>query len=166
MKNSIRILALILAALTLTLCFAACSDKNSGDSGLVFVTGGSNPVTVEIGAKADSIIESLGSWITMNSTDSCGGFSGKDYDYTYHGFSVSTTPSKDGQIICEVKLTDDSVKTPEGLYIGMSRADAEKAMKGFSSEAVGENLVYTSGGVKLQVAFRDGAVTGIIYVAA
>ena len=102
----------------------------------------------------------------MNSSDSCGGFSGKDYLYTYQGFRMSTTPAKDGQIICKVELTDDSVKTPEGLFIGMSRADAEAAMKGFKAEKVGDNLVYTSGSVKLQVVFRDGAVTGIIYVAA
>ena len=79
---------------------------------------------------------------------------------------MSTTPAKDGQIICKVELTDDSVKTPQGLYFGLSRADAEAAMKGFTAEKVGDNLVYTSGSVKLQVVFRDGAVTGIIYVAA
>jgi len=39
-------------------------------------------------------------------------------------------------------------------------------MKGFTAEKVGDNLVYTSGATKLQVVFRDGAVTGIIYVAA
>ena len=44
--------------------------------------------------------------------------------------------------------------------------DAEAAMKGFKSEKVGDNLVYTAGSVKLQVVFRDGAVSGIIYVAA
>ena len=48
----------------------------------------------------------------------------------------------------------------------MSRADAEAAMKGFKSEKVGDNLAYTAGSVKLQVVFRDGAVSGIIYVAA
>ena len=48
----------------------------------------------------------------------------------------------------------------------MSRADAEAAMKGFTAEKVGDNLVYTDGNAKLQVVFRDGAVTGIIYVAA
>ena len=102
----------------------------------------------------------------MNYTESCGGFQGKDYIYTYKGFRVSTTPAKDGQVICKIELTDDSVKTPEGLYIGMSRADVEKAMKSFTAESVGDNLAYTVGGTKLQVVFRDGSVSGIIYVAA
>ena len=57
------------------------------------------------------------------------------------------------------------VKTPEGLYIGMSRADAEAAMKGYSAETVGVNLSYTTDTVTLNVAFRDDSVSGIIYVA-
>lgn len=163
MKTTLRILTLALAVLTLTVCFSACGGKGGFDSDLVFVT--PNDVTLAIGGPADKAVTTLGDWISMNSSDSCGGFSGKDYVYTYHGFRMSTTPAKDGQIICKVELTDDSVKTPEGLYIGMSRADAEAAMKGFTSESVGDNLVYTSGETKLQVVFRDGAVTGIVYVA-
>ncbi|MBQ9151015.1 MAG: hypothetical protein IJX72_02100 [Clostridia bacterium] len=157
----IRILASLLAALTLTLCLAACGGKSGGD--LIFKT--NDGVKVVIGANADDTVDKLGNWVSMNSSDSCGGFSGKDYIYTYDGFRVSTTPAKNGQIVCKVELTDDSVKTPEGLYIGMSRKDAESAMKGFTSESVGDNLVYAADGVKLQVVFRDGAVTGIIYVA-
>ena len=164
MKTTLRILSLTLAVLALTLCFAACGDKGGSDSDLVFVT--PNGVTLTIGGPAADAVTTLGDWVSMNSSDSCGGFSGKDYLYTYHGFRMSTTPAKDGQIICKVELTDDSVKTPEGLYIGMSRADAEAAMKGFTAEQVGENLSYTVGNTKLQVVFRDGAVTGITYVLA
>lgn len=157
----IRTLACLLAILTLTLCFAACGSGSN--AGLSFKT--KNNVEIVIGADADDTISKLGNWSAQNSSDSCGGFSGKDYIYTYSGYRVSTTPSKDGQIICKIELTDDSVKTPQGLYIGMSRADAEKAMKGFTAESVGDNLVYTEGNVKLQVIFRDGTVSGIVYVA-
>ena len=163
MKTTLRILALTLALVALTLCFAACGDKGGSDTKLVFVT--PNNVTLAVGAPADKAVTTLGDWISMNSSDSCGGFQGKDYLYTYHGFRMSTTPAKDGQIICKVELTDDSVKTPQGLYIGMSRADAEAAMKGFSSEKVGDNLVYTSGSVKLQVVFRGDSISGISSVA-
>ena len=164
MKTTLRILSAAFAVLMLTLSLVACASTGKSDSGLVFTS--PTGVTIEVGAPADKAVTTLGDWISMNSSDSCGGFSGKDYVYTYHGFRMSTTPAKDGQIICKVELTDDSVKTPQGLYIGMSRADAEAAMKGFSSEKVGDNLVYTSGSVKLQVVFRDGSVSGIIYVAA
>lgn len=161
MKNVYRIVSLTLAALALTLCLVACGGGSSSKE-LVFKAKG---VDIVIGAPADNVVKGLGDWSQMNSSDSCGGFAGKDYIYTYGGFRVSTTPAKDGNIVCKVELTDDSVKTPEGLYIGMARTDAEAAMKGFSSEAVGDNLVYTAEGVKLQVIFRDGAVSGIIYVA-
>ena len=164
MKNTIiRILACLLAILTLTLCFAACGGGGkSGGGSLYFKV---KDTKVVIGADAEDTIEKLGNWSSQNSSDSCGGFSGKDYIYSYSGYSVSTTPSKNGQIVCKIELTDDSVKTPQGLYIGMSRKDAEKAMEGFTAESVGDNLVYTQGDVKLQVIFRDGSVAGIVYVA-
>ena len=164
MKTTLRILSVALAILMLSLSLAACASTGNSGSDLVFTS--PNGVTIAVGAPADKAVTSLGDWLSMNSSDSCGGFSGKDYIYTYNGFRMSTTPSKDGQIICKIELTDDSVKTPQGLYIGMSRADAEKAMKGFSSEKVSDNLVYTSGATKLQVVFRDDAVSGIVYVAA
>ncbi len=157
----IRTLACILAALALTLCFAACGGGS--DSGLYFKA--KNNVDVVIGADADDTINKLGKWSTQNSSASCGGFQGKDYIYSYSGYRVSTTPAKNGQIICKIELTDDSVQTPQGVYIGMSRADAEKAMKKFTAESVGDNLVYTEGNTKLQVVFRDGTVSGIVYVA-
>lgn len=162
MKNSLRILSVILAVLMLSVCFVACNGGASKE--LVFKT--AEGVTITVGADADPIIAQLGTPGMVNSSESCGGFAGKDYVYTYLGFRVSTTPAEGGQIICKVELTDDSLKTPEGLYIGMSRADAEAAMKGFTAETVSDNLVYTSGSVKLQVVFRDGSVSGIIYVAA
>ena len=164
MKTTLRILSVAFALLMLSLSLVACASGGNSGSDLVFTS--PNGVTVAVGAPADKAVTTLGDWITMNSSDSCGGFQGKDYVYTYNGFRMSTTPAKDGQIICKVELTDDSVKTPQGLYIGMSRADAEAAMKGFNSEKVGDNLAYTAGSVKLQVVFRDGAVSGIIYVAA
>ena len=164
MKTTLRILSVAFAILMLSLTLAACASGGNSDSDLVFTS--PNGVTIEVGAPADKAVTTLGDWVTMNSSDSCGGFQGKDYVYTYKGFRMSTTPAKDGQIICKLELTDDSVKTPQGLYIGMSRADAETAMKGFTSEKVGDNLVYTSGSVKLQVVFRNDAVSGIVYVAA
>ena len=158
--TTLRILAALLAILSLTLCFTACDGGS--DSDLYF---SANGVKVAIGDAADSVIAQLGTPASESSSASCGGFEGLDYVYTYSGYRVSTTPAKDGQIICKVELIDDSVKTPEGLYIGMSRADAESAMSGKTSETVGDNLVYTAGDVKLQVIFRDGTVAGIVYVA-
>ena len=162
MKTTFRILSLILALCMLSVCFIACDGKGNS-SELAFKT--TDGVTVSIGADADPVIEKLGTPSSVNSSESCGGFVGKDYVYTYKGFRVSTTPAEGGQMICKVELTDDSVKTPEGLYIGMSRADVEEAMKGYSAETVGVNLSYSTETAVLNVAFRDDSVSGIIYVA-
>ena len=162
MKTTLRILSVILAAMTLCFCFAACSSGGAS-SKLSFKS--PNGTEVVIGADAAPVLEALGAHNSVSSSPSCGGFQGDDYTYTYNGFRVSTTPSKNGQIICKVELTDDSLKTPQGLYIGMTRTEVEKAMKGISSESVGSNLVYTDGGVKLQVIFNGDSVSGIKYIA-
>ena len=162
MKSALRIFSVILALLMLSVSLIACNGGGASKE-LVFKT--SDGVAVAIGAEADPIISQLGTPGTVNSSDSCGGFVGKDYVYTYMGFRVSTTPADGYQMICKVELTDDSVKTPEGLYIGMSRADAEAAMKGYNSVTVGANLSYSTETVMLNVTFRDGYVSGIIYVA-
>ncbi|MBE6653299.1 MAG: hypothetical protein E7610_07800 [Ruminococcaceae bacterium] len=161
MKHSIRIFAGLLAVLTLALCLIACSS--GGKDGYYFQT--NSGVKIVIGDTDEVVTAQLGTPISETSSASCGGFEGKDYVYTYKGFRVSTTPAKNGQIVCKIELTDDSVKTPEGVYIGMSRTDAEAAMKGKTGESVGGNLVYTADGVKLQIVFRDNSVAGILYVA-
>ena len=159
--NLIRALAVLMAILSLTLCLGACDGGSDADS-LYFTANG---VRIAIGDTEDTVKSQLGTPLSETSSESCGGFDGKDYVYTYKGFRISTTPAQKGQIICKVELTDDSVKTPEGLYIGMARSDVEKAMAGKNCVAVGDNLVYTAGDAKLQVVFRDGTVSGIVYVA-
>ncbi len=160
-KNTIRALAIVLATLTLALCLAACGSSSSG-----FVFKNASGVEIAIGASAKDVIAKLGTPISKNESPSCGGIPGNDCLYTFQGYRVKTTPSNDGDIICQIELTDDSLKTPEGLYIGMSAEDAKAAMSGKgASETVGSNLIYTSGDMKLQIICSGGSVTGISYVA-
>lgn len=164
MKNlTLRIISLTLCALCLALALCACGGDggSASTSDYVFVT--PDGVTVAIGGDAEDTVDALGKWSTMNSSDSCGGISGKDYIYAYSGYRVSTTPSTKGQIVCKIELTDDSVATPEGVRVGMSVEEAKSAMGG-SPETVGENLVYTSKGTKLQIICSGGDVVGIVYV--
>jgi len=161
-KNpAIRVLAALMAILTLSVTLLACSGGGSDD--YYFETKGG--VKVAIGADEKDVLDELGKPLSETSSASCGGFEGKDYVYTFKGFRVSTTPAKDGQVVCKIELTDDSVETPEGLCIGMSREDAEAAMKGKESSSTGGNLVYSSDTTKLQVIIRDDSVAGIVYVA-
>ena len=159
-NTTLRILAAMLAVLTLSLTLLACSG--GGDDYYYETKSG---VKIAIGADEEDVLDELGNPLSQTSSASCGGFEGKDYVYTFKGFRVSTTPSKNGQVVCKIELTDDSVKTPEGLYIGMSREDAEEAMEGKKGTTTGGNLVYSSDTTKLQVIIRDDSVAGIVYVA-
>ena len=156
----IRVLAAALAVVSLSVTLLACSG---GGDDYYFET--KSGVKVAIGADEQDVLDELGDPLSETSSASCGGFEGKDYVYTYKGFRVSTTPAKDGQVVCKIELTDDSVKTPEGLYVGMSEDDAKDAMEGKKAESTGGNLVYSSDTTKLQVIIRDGSVAGIVYVA-
>ncbi len=162
MKHLIRATALTLCALLLILALAACGGTSGG-----FAFRAPNGTEVTIGADATSAVEALGAHLSINESASCGGIPGMDRVYSYKGFRVKTTPAEGGDIVCQIELTDDSVKTPEGIYIGMSEADAKTAMSGKGTpETVGSNLVYKSGTMKLQILVRDGYVTGVLYVTA
>lgn len=160
MKHIIHSLALLLALLTVTL---ACGCGGDASSGYVFQA--QNGTEIRIGALADTVIPKLGNYISMSESASCGGLPGNDRVYVYAGYRVKTTPAEGGDVVCQIELTDDSVKTPEGLYIGMPIADAHKAMGGKGNElAMGSS--YTKGGTKLQISVRDGAVFAIAYLEA
>ncbi len=163
MKTTIcRTLALLCALAMLALTLAACG----GASGGYTFTG--NGASIAIGDKADDAIAALGNAISQNESPSCGGIPGNDCVYTYRGFRVKTTPADGGyNVVCQIELTDDSVKTPEGVYIGMSAEDAKAAMSGKGTpEMVGETMVFAKGNMKLQIICRGGSVTGVLYIAA
>ncbi len=158
-----RLLSLALAVLTAALALAACSSETAAEG---FVFKNSAGVEISIG-DSDKVIPRLGDHLSKNESASCGGIPGNDCVYTYAGFRVKTTPAKNGNVICQIELTDDSVKTPEGLYIGMPADAAKTAMNGKGTyAAVGEGFSCTKGNTKLQVAVRDGAVTAITYLEA
>lgn len=160
MNKTLRILALLLAALTLTLCFVSCGGGNKNSDSYVFKA--PNGTQVAIGARHDDVIPKLGDYNSVNITDACGGFSGKDRIYYYNGFRVHTTPSAKGDIVNKIELTDDSVSIPGGLTIGSTKDAVVKAMG--NGTAVGDNLSYEKGDMKLVFIFRDGTVTNIQYL--
>ncbi len=160
MNKTFRILAVLLAALTLTLCLASCGGGNKNSDSYIFKA--PNGVKIAIGARHDDVIPKLGDYNSVNISDSCGGFSGKDRIYYYNGFRVYTTPSAKGDIVNKIELTDDSVSTPEGLTIGSTKDQVTKAMG--AGTAVGSNLSYEQGDMKLVFIFRDGTVTNIQYL--
>ncbi|MBE6693953.1 MAG: hypothetical protein E7589_04245 [Ruminococcaceae bacterium] len=159
MKKTVSIFALILAlALTLS-AFCGCDGGNSGKKTYTFDADG---IMLKIGAPA-SVVNSLGTPIAKDESASCGGIPGVDEVYVFSGFKVYTTPAKDGNVINKIEITDDSVKTPEGVAAGSTRAEVIKAMGEPTSES-GASLVYAGNGMKLTFIIRNDTVTSIQYV--
>ena len=161
MKNTMtRILSLTLALLTILSTLALVSCGGGSSDGYVFKVGS---VTLLAGGSAD-VVANLGTPISCEESASCGGIPGTDKLYVFNGYRVKTTPGHDGDVIAMIELTNDSLKTPEGLTIGSTRDQVTKALG--TGEAMGENLVYKKGNMKLQILFRGDAVINIQYVKA
>lgn len=158
MKKVISILALMLALLMTAALACGCNGGADNGVGYTFVADG---ITLKIGAPA-SVVESLDTPTAKSESPSCGGVPGLDVVYVFPGFKVCTTPAKGGDVINKIEITDDSVKTPEGVFVGMEVAAVKKAMGNPTSES-GTSLVYEKGNMKLTVLVRDGVVTNIQY---
>ncbi len=155
----VRIMSVALAFLMLAAAATACAG--GGADRLSFKAPGNVEITV--GAAADGIISKLGTPLSVHESPSCG-LPGTDYVYAYAGYRVKTTPGGNGNVICQIELTDDSLKTPEGLYIGMPAEEAKTAMNGKGTiSAVGEGFSCTRSDSILTVTVRGGVVTGLSY---
>lgn len=157
--KALRITLGLLAALFCLTLLASCGGEEkeySFASGSTVLTPGKN---------ASGVISALGAYQNYSESGSCGGIEGKDKVYVYAGFTLETTPGKEGgsivDIINRITVTDDSVKTPEGLAIG----DAKQAVisKLGAGEESGDALIYSGKTTRLTITFRDGKITSIQY---
>ena len=155
MKKIITVLLLFAMLFVLFAC-----DGADGGKSYEFKSGG---VTLKIG-DADSVIDALGKPIATDESASCGGIPGVDVVYVFSGFKVYTTPAKSGNVINKIELTDDSVKTPEGIAAGATKDAVIKAMGTPTSETA-SSLVYAGKGMKLTFIIRNDCVTSIQYIA-
>lgn len=164
-KPMMRMATLLVALLLLSLSVALVSCESGSEETFVFTAPGG--VNVSIGSD-DVVIGELGEYLSKNESASCGGIPGNDCVYTYQGFRVKTTPAAGGgNEVCQIELTDDSLQTPEGLYIGMSAEAAKTAMSGYGTYAAsGAGFSYTKGNCKLQISVRGDVVSGIAYLTA
>ena len=62
-----------------------------------------------------------------------------------------------------IELTDDSVQTPEGAYIGMT-AEQVKGVYGAATEETSTLLSYTDGNTTLTFVLKDARVISIQYL--
>lgn len=176
-----KLLALALA-LGLTLSLTACGGGNDAPSGSENTApqesaqvGGENTADTftfttadgkEVAVNADmaDVLAELGEEQSYFEAESCA-FEGLDKTYTYPGFVITTRPDGDKDYVNSIRLTDDTVSTGEGVYIGSTEADVTTAYGESTSDTEGM-LSYTAGDVALNFILEDGVVTSIEYLPA
>lgn len=123
----------------------------------------SGDFAVSIDQDMAEVLSALGEPQSYFEAASCA-FEGLDKTYTYPGFQIITRPEGDQDYINSILLTDDSVTTPEGLYIGASKEDMTAAYG--EGEEMGSAMMYTKDNVTLSFIFQDGKVISIEYLPA
>lgn len=167
MKKITKIVSVILCMM-LVLAFAGCSgngnsgnDKKTASSKYVFSYYG---IEMPIGEDASAIVDSLGEPISYFEAESCA-FDGIDKTYTYSEFVLITYPDGDTDRVSTIRLTSDTVSTPEGVELGSSLDDVVAAYgDGYVQDV--NSYIYTDGNCKLMFVITDDVVTSITYALA
>lgn len=118
-------------------------------------------VTISVDSDMSAVLAELGDPLQYFEAASCA-FEGLDKTYTYSHFIIETYPSKSGDKISAIDLTDDLVSTKEGLSIGSSKETMEK-LYGTDHEVNGTEYIYHKGDMSLKIMFTDGKVSYITY---
>ena len=165
--------AILLLALLLLLSLG-CKTEAQDDPNAVFVDpnavrGGeygalyfeANGVRFGIYDETEAVLSALPAYRSTFTGQSCA-FETEDVSYFFAGFEITTNEIDGTSRVTSIRLDDDTVKTPQGLYIGMSEADAISAFPALYE--ADWNLV--DGTALLSVTIIDGAVCGVTYTPA
>jgi len=153
---------LLMLTLVLTGCGSNETDNNTSneEKGYEFV---SNGVNIPMLAQADTVLSELGEENTYFEAESCA-YQGMDKIYTYNGFEVRTNEIDSKDYVTSVLLIDDSVSTPEGVALFMTKEDMTQAYGENYSEELGL-YTYSKGESKLSFLIKDNEITSIEYTA-
>lgn len=161
-----KLLMALLAVLMMGLVLTGCSNEPSGDNDSDTEAGfefASNGVAIQMLAKADTVLSALGEENTYFEAESCA-YQGMDKIYTYNGFEVRTNEIDNQDLITSVLLIDDSIATPEGVALFMTKEDMIGAYGEDFTEEMGL-CSYTKGKTKLSFLIKDNEITSIEYTA-
>jgi hypothetical protein len=89
-------------------------------------------------------------------------FDGVDITYFFKGFELTTYPYNGEEYVLSVMLTDDSVTTPGGVYLGGTLPDIERAY-GTDYAQNGSQYIFTNGRGSLIFTLDGGHIIGIFY---
>ena len=117
-----------------------------------------NGVRFGIFDEAEPVLSALPAPRSTFTGETCA-FDSRDEYYRFSGFELMTNEIDGVARITAITLADDTVKTPQGLYIGMPEPDAKEAFPALSEH----DWQLTDGTAQLSVVIRDGAVASIIY---
>ncbi len=117
-----------------------------------------NGVRFGIYDEAEAVLSALPAYRSTFTGETCA-FDAADVYYYYSGFQIMTNEIDGVSRITAIAVADDTVRTPQGLYIGMSEEDAAEAFPAL--QEADWNLV--DGSATLSVTIVDGVVTGIVY---
>lgn len=149
------------------LSFAACSPAaDSETTGAVYTAQENFQFTyqgteITLHAPAATIVSALGEPVKYTESTSCA-FEGLDKSYYYGSFYLETYPKADADYVYGWWFADDSVSTPEGIYIGAAQADVEKAYGADTFNGTNAYVVKKTAGT-LTVILTDGVVSSIQY---
>ena len=171
-----KIIALTLA-LCLMFCFAACGNTTPAPNSGEQQQGGSNApanteetssfsftykgAEIKLAAPAAPILQKLGEPMKYTESASCA-FEGLDKSYYYGSFYLETYPQGDEDFVLGWWFADDTVTTPEGIYIGSSKVDVDAA---YGAENFNGTNAYDikDGNGKLTIILDKDVVTSIQY---
>ena len=118
-------------------------------------------VSLTTDIEASAVIEALGEPVSYFESASCA-FNGLDKVYTYDHFRIETYPEGEKDIISMIVFLDDLTETPEGVSIGMTKADMETAY-GTDHEEKKGMTVYKKDGKYLAFLLQDDVIKSIEY---
>lgn len=137
------------------------SAEPSAPAADVFVFLTNKGTAISVNQDMAEILATDGDYLSYFEAESCA-FNGLDKTYTYAGFVISTRPEEGKDLVNSILLTDDSVTTPEGIYIGSAKSTVV-AVYGEGDE-VGASLSYTKGDCVLNFIFNGETVISIEYL--
>lgn len=149
---------LVLVAVALISCTPDGDVQTDGGAALKFEYKG---VSMAPGDDFADIGAKLGNPDGYYEAASCA-FDGKDKIYTFGSVQISVSPLNGKDIIYMITLLDDSLATPEGIYVGATKASVIEAY-GAQGTDKGSSLTYNSGKTDLVFLIRDDCVTSVQY---
>ena len=165
-----KIIAFALA-ICLMFCFAACgsttTEEQGGNNNSGKVESTSNfsftykGAEIKLSQPVAPILEKLGEPMKYTESASCA-FEGLDKSYYYGSFYLETYPQGEEDFVYGWWFADDTVTTPEGIYIGSAKADVDAA---YGAENFNGTNSYDikDGNGKLTIILENDVVTSIQY---